>query len=337
MSAAVVADALADGIEGDGGIAVRCPLADGGEGTLGVLQTALGGHRVAVMATGPLGAPVRAEFVISEDGQTAVIESASASGLHLVAENTRDAEAATSFGTGELLTAAVALGVKHILLGVGGSACTDGGAGALRAIRNGGGLGTVQLTVLCDVQTPFEQAARVFGPQKGADPLAVVRLNDRLAHLAEHLPQDPRGRPRTGAAGGLSGALWAAHHAELVSGIDTILDLVEFERLLGNVDAVITGEGRLDGQTTQGKALEGVTRRASIAGIPVWAVVGQSEIGPQELLNLKLIDVYQAGDPETLYQAGREILRVVANWLNSRGQSVSNTSSRYALGPRKIK
>jgi glycerate kinase len=318
MSAQVVASALAEGAKAAGVTAVRCPLADGGEGTAEVLRAALGGRPVPVRATGPLGAPVDATYLLTDDGQTAVVETASASGLNLVPVSARDAEAASSHGTGELLAAAAASGAQRILLGVGGSACTDGGAGALAALAAAGGLRGARLVILCDVQTPFERAAEVFAPQKGAAPAAVERLTARLNRLAAGFRRDPRGRPRTGAAGGLSGALWATYEAELVSGIDTVLELCRFDRLLTAADAVITGEGQLDAQTAHGKVIDGVTRWARKAGVPVWATVGRCLAGRAELAQLGLAGVRTAGEPAALRDAAGEIATSVAAGRNSR-------------------
>lgn len=250
LSAPTVAAALAAGVRAAGGVPVDCPVADGGEGTAEVLATALGGRRVRREVTGPLGAPVAGWFLLTDDG-TAVVDTATASGLHLVARAERDAYRATSAGTGELLAAAVAAGASRVLLGVGGSACTDGGAGALAALP--AGLRGAELTVLCDVRTPYEDAAEVFAPQKGADPDTVRRLTARLHRLAGQLLRDPRRLPFTGAAGGL----WAAHDARLVSGIDTVLDLFGFDARAAGADAVITGEGRLDGQTGRARRWPG--------------------------------------------------------------------------------
>src|SRR5215210_3968982 len=195
-----------------------CPVADGGEGTAEVLLLALGGRTEGAEATDPLGRRVAAGFVLIEDGDTAIVEVAEASGLGRVAEEERDAEAATSRGTGELVVAAVQAGAAVVLVAAGGSATTDGGAGAIAAIEEAGGLRGARLVVLSDVRTPFERAASVFGPQKGADPDAVARLEERLDALAAGWPRDPRGRAMTGAAGGLAGGLWAALGAVLEPG-----------------------------------------------------------------------------------------------------------------------
>src|SRR6059058_430211 len=172
-----------------------CPVADGGEGTLDALLTQLGGEYLAAEASDPLGRPVRAGFALLEDGGTALVEMAAASGLGLVPEDERDPWAASTRGTGELIAAAVAAGAQVILVAVGGSATTDGGAGALEAIAEAGGLRGAQIVVLCDVRTPFEDAAKVFGPQKGADRDMVARLTERLEQQAQAFPRDPRGVP----------------------------------------------------------------------------------------------------------------------------------------------
>ena len=181
-----------------------CPVADGGEGTLDALLPQLGGELVAVEVQDPLGRDIRAGYGLVEGGGTAIVEMAAASGLGLVAEAERDAWAASTYGTGQLIAAAAEAGAQVILVAVGGSATTDGGAGALEAIADGGGLRGAQIVVLTDVRTVFEDAPKVFGPQKGADPDMVVRLRERLDQLAATFPRDPRGVPMTGAAGGLA-------------------------------------------------------------------------------------------------------------------------------------
>src|SRR5688500_17847495 len=179
-----------------------CPVADGGEGTLDALLPGLGGEVVAADVHDPLGRPLRGHFGLVEGGGTAIVETATASGLALVAESERDAWAASTRGTGELIAAAVAAGAQVVLVPVGGSATTDGGAGALEAIEEAGGLHGARLVVLCDVRTPFEDAPCVFGPQKGADPAMVTRLERRLDELARRWSRDPRGVPKIGRAAG---------------------------------------------------------------------------------------------------------------------------------------
>lgn len=313
LSAGQVAEAMAAGVRSAGGRAMVLPLADGGEGTLETLASALGGDRRLIEVAGPLGERVTAPLLLiggpgggTGAGETvAVVETASAAGLTLVPADRRDAERASTYGVGQLLVAAARLGARRILLGAGGSATTDGGAGALAAIEGAGGLGSARIEVLCDVQTPFEQAAIVFGPQKGADDAAVRRLTDRLAQLARRLPRDPTGVPRTGAAGGLSGGLWAQCDARLVSGIDTVLDVLAMDGALAGAAAVLTGEGRLDRQSLAGKAIAGLARRARAAGVPLHAVVGGNELTATELAELGVASVTEAGDPTAIEEAAR--------------------------------
>lgn len=270
-----MAAALARGLERAGHVCDLCPVADGGEGTMEVLLVALGGETAGATVADPLGRPVRAGFALIEDGGTAVVEVAQASGLAL---GEGRAEEASSRGTGELIVAAVEAGAEVVLLAAGGSATTDGGEGAIAAIEEQGGLRGARLVVLCDVRTPFEEAAARFGPQKGADPAAVARLETRLHALAERLPRDPRGFPLTGAAGGLSGGLWARYDAVLEPGAAFVLDTLGFdERATG---MLVTGEGRLDATTLEGKAVAEIARRARG---PVHAVVGQDALGPEPL------------------------------------------------------
>jgi glycerate kinase len=188
----------------------------------------------------------------------------------------QSALAASTYGTGLLIAAAVSHGAQHVLVAAGGSATTDGGAGAVQAITEKGGLRGARITVLSDVGTTFLDAARVFGPQKGADPGTVRLLEERLGRLAASYPRDPSGVPRTGAAGGLSGGLWAHFDARLVSGAEAVLDACGFDRHLQSAEAVVVGEGRLDSQTGEGKIISAILGRVRNSGrrIPVVAVVG---------------------------------------------------------------
>ncbi|MDX6599322.1 MAG: glycerate 2-kinase, partial [Gaiellales bacterium] len=227
FDAKTVADAIARGLQAAGWEADRCPVADGGEGTMELLVAALGGRLEAAEATDPLGRAVQCAVgwvAGGGGGEAAIVEVAQASGLGLVAHAERDPWRASTRGTGELIALVAAAGASEILVAGGGSATTDGGRGAIEAIREGGGLRSARLVVLCDVETAFEDASRVFGPQKGADAAMVEALEDRLTRLAAQLPRDPRGVPRSGAAGGLSGGLWAAFGAELRRGAAAILD-----------------------------------------------------------------------------------------------------------------
>jgi glycerate 2-kinase len=274
FGSAEVARAIGRGLESAGATADLCPAADGGEGTADVLLAARGGDWVMATAHDPLGREITAHWALLSDGR-AVVEAAAASGLGLVGEDERDAEAADSAGTGELIATAAAAGVKEILVAAGGSASTDGGAGAIAAIEAAGGLGAARLEVICDVRARFEDAARVFAPQKGATPEGVERLARRLERLAHELPRDPRGIEMTGCAGGLSGGLWARYGATLRPGAQMVLDAVGFDARLSRADACVTGEGRLDAQSISGKLVGEVVRRCSAAGRPVHVLAGE--------------------------------------------------------------
>lgn len=305
FSAAEVAATVAAGLRAAGCEAVELPVADGGEGTTAVLLDALGGELRTASATDPLGRPVEASFGLLPDGSTAVVECAAASGLGLVAEGERDAFAASTRGTGELIAAACAAGADTVLVAIGGSATTDGGGGALEALDEAGV--SPRLEVLCDVRTPWEEAPRTFGPQKGADPATVRRLEKRLDSLARAAPRDPRGVPMTGAAGGLAGGLWAHRGAKLVPGAPRVLDALGFDALARASAFVVTGEGRLDRQTLQGKAAGEVATRCRQAGIVCHAVVGEDALEAFEARILDLERVIEAGTAQALTAAGKEL------------------------------
>ncbi len=305
FSAPEVAAAIASGLCAAGRQALELPVADGGEGTMEVLVAALDGELVSATATDPLGRPIEARFALLEDG-SAVVETAQASGLGLVAEDERDAWAASTRGTGELIAAAAAAGATRVIVTVGGSATTDGGAGALEALEEAGV--SVELDVLCDVRTPYEDAPRVFGPQKGADPEMVERLERRLAELAARMRRDPRGEPMTGAAGGLSGALWAEHGARLQSGAAYVLDAVGFDERMRASSFVVTGEGRLDEQTLQGKVVGELATRCRQTGVTCHAIVGRNELNAFDERILDLASVTEATTLEELEEAGRALV-----------------------------
>jgi glycerate kinase len=231
FDADAVAAAIGGGIEEGGGVADRCPAADGGEGTMEVLLGALGGELRQVEVHDPLRRPVAAAFGLLGEGEAAIVEAARASGLNLVAPEERDPERTDTYGTGELIAAAIRSGARKVLVAVGGSATVDGGRGALEALQEAGLLGAAPIEVLCDVRSSYEEAAPVFAPQKGADPAAVGRLGERLERFAAELPRDPRGVPMSGCAGGLSGGLWA-HGAGLRSGAAFILEAIGFDHRL---------------------------------------------------------------------------------------------------------
>jgi glycerate kinase len=279
FDAGEVAEAIAVGVARAGGEADRCPVADGGEGTMEVLTQALGGERQRVEVRNPLRRPIVAEFALVGDGEAAVVETARVSGLTLVAAEERDAERADTYGSGELIAAALAAAAGKVLVAVGGSATTDGGAGAIEALRERCALGEVgRVEVLCDVEARFEEAARVFAPQKGADAAAVERLSARLEAMAAQLPRDPRGIAMSGCAGGLSGGLWA-HGARLRPGAAFVLDAVGFDDRLAAADAVISGEGRFDSQSLAGKVVGEIVNRCASAGKPLHLIVGEDALG----------------------------------------------------------
>jgi glycerate kinase len=284
-----------------------CPVADGGEGTLEALMHGLDAALLSARVSDPLGRPIEAAFGYAADRATAIVEMAAASGLSLVDAGERDPWGASTAGTGELILAAVEAGAQTVYLGVGGSATTDGGAGAVRAIQAGGGLRGARLVVLCDVRTPFEDAARVFAPQKGADPAMVKRLSKRLQSLAARLERDPRGVPMTGAAGGLSGGLWAAFGAELVPGAAFVLDVLDFDTRMRGARAVVTGEGTIDQQSLAGKLVSEIATRARQSGVPCYAVVGRRELDAFGARVLDLQVILEAGTVAELEAAGRRL------------------------------
>jgi len=309
MTAAEVAEAIGRGLEAAGRSVDLCPVADGGEGTLVALLDAVGAELRETSAPDPLGRPIAAAFALG-DG-VAIVETAAASGLGLVDPSERDPLEASTFGTGQLIMAAIEAGAELVYLGAGGSATTDGGAGAIRAIRAAGGLRGARITVLTDVRTTFEHAARVFGPQKGAGPGDVARLTKRLNDQARRFKRDPRGVPMTGAAGGLSGGLWAEFGAELVPGAQFVLDAVDFDRRMRAARAVVTGEGKLDQQSLAGKVVSEVSTRARQAGVPCHAIVGTRELDSFGARVLDLQAVLEASTPRQISAAARRLAEVL--------------------------
>ncbi|MCS4267573.1 glycerate kinase [Serratia sp. BIGb0163] len=288
---------------------VKLPMADGGEGTVDSMVAATGGEIVRVEVTGPLGQPVSAFYGLLGEGETAVIEMAAASGLHLAPKGQRDPRITTSYGTGELILAALERGVKTIILGIGGSATNDGGAGMMQALGArllddqqqplppGGAalarlaqidlsavdprLQQVSVTAACDVDNPLcgpHGASAVFGPQKGATPEMVTQLDAALSHFGSLL-QQATGRevlnaPGAGAAGGMGAALLGMLNARLRPGIEIVIETLRLEEALRDADLVITGEGRLDSQSIHGKTPIGVARVAKRHGLPVIGIAG---------------------------------------------------------------
>jgi glycerate kinase len=299
-----VAAAIASGLREAGRAAEELPVADGGEGTADAMLRALGGTWIAAQATDALGRPIEARFARLDDGR-AVVEAAEASGLARIPAAERDAWAASTRGTGELIVAAADAGASEVIVAVGGTATTDGGAGALAALDEA--RIDLALTVVCDVRTPFEHAARVYGPQKGADSDTVKRLTRRLAAFATKAPRDPRGVPLAGAGGGLAGGLHAYRGAKLVPGAPFVLDALGFDQKMRAATFVVTGEGRLDEQTLEGKAAGEVAVRCRQAGVACHAIVGQAAIDDFSIRILALDGLLEAGDPAALASAAAEL------------------------------
>jgi len=288
---------------------VKLPMADGGEGTVAAMVAATGGRLIAVGVTGPLGEPVNACYGLTGNAKTAIIEMAAASGLALVAHDLRNPLKTTTYGTGELIEAALDAGISHLIIGIGGSATNDGGAGMLQAlgvklldhagleIGFGGGaltnldridiggmdprLKTCRIEAACDVNNPLtgsKGASAVFGPQKGATPEMVAQLDANLARYAGLISRDLGVQvdsvPGAGAAGGMGAALLAFFGAELRPGIEIVMEAVGLEAAVRDADLVVTGEGRIDSQTIHGKTPIGVARMAKRYGKPVIGIAG---------------------------------------------------------------
>ena len=311
LTAAQVAQAIETGLKQvlPDAVYVKVPVADGGEGTLQSLVDATGGKLIETMVTGPMGEPVPACFGLLGDGETAVIEMARASGIELVPADQRNPLISTTAGTGELILSALDHGIKRMIVGIGGSATNDGGAGMMQALgvrlldRDGndlpyGGAALAQLVSIdarrmdkrlqsvefiaaCDVDNPLtgaNGASAVFGPQKGASPEMVQQLDQALQHYARIIERDlavgVEHQPGAGAAGGMGAALLAFLRAELQPGIDIVMEAVDLAGHMSGADLVITGEGRIDSQTAQGKTPVGVARIAKQFGLPVIALAG---------------------------------------------------------------
>lgn len=269
-----VAAAIARAVRAAGATCDEVPMADGGEGFL----DAFGGANRTATVTGPLGDPVEAGWRLDR-GRKAIVEAAAASGLAVVGgPEGNDPIAASSYGAGELIATAVEAGARRILIGVGGSATTDGGLGALRALYPTARLRGVELVVACDVRTGFVDAAEVFAPQKGATPSQVALLRRRLERLADAYREehgvDVTALEGAGAAGGLAGGLVTVG-AELCSGFDVLADEVGLDERIAAADLVVTGEGFLDAESFDGKVVGGVAALAADLGVPVLAVVGE--------------------------------------------------------------
>jgi len=335
ISATQAAEAMANGIHEvlpDAKVDL-CPIADGGEGTLIAFTAAMSATTNSLTVRGPLGDPVDAAFASFPDSRFAVVESAAAAGLQLIPISSRNPELTSSYGVGELIAAACEAGPRKIIVGVGGSATTDGGCGMAQALGlrfydqgsaliekpiSGGMLHDVSridatgrlailddvvVIVASDVQNPLtgpDGAAAVYGPQKGATAEQVARLDAGLANLAavirRDLNIDIEKLPGSGAAGGLGGGLVAFAGAALASGIDTILDVTEFADRVRHCDLCLTGEGKIDSQSLSGKACMGVARSAARYGVPTIALVGAKGADAEQCIEAGLDDIVVIGE-----------------------------------------
>lgn len=283
------------------------PVADGGEGSVDAFLQAMGGKKVSVTVQGPYKEPTEAFYGLLPDG-TAVVEMAAAAGLPLVGDN-KHAEKTTTFGAGQLMVAAAEAGCKRLIVGLGGSATNDGGCGAaaaagirfydqqqqsfvpvgetlhnIAAIDVSGlhpALKAIPIITMCDIDNPLcgsAGAAAVFAPQKGADAQCVAMLDAGLSHMAAVVKRDLQvdilDLPGAGAAGGMGGGMYAFFGSSLQMGIETVLDAVNFDKLLDGADMVLSGEGKIDQQSLRGKVVIGVARRTKKSGVPLLAIVG---------------------------------------------------------------
>ncbi|MGI8809248.1 MAG: glycerate kinase [Acidimicrobiales bacterium] len=292
-TAAEVAAAVARAVEAAGGSCDVAPVADGGEGTL----EALGGSVRVTTVRGPLGDPVEAEWRMQGDG-TAVVEMARASGLALVGgPEGNDPLRASTAGTGELIATALDAGARRVVVGAGGSASTDGGLAAVGALNPRRRLHAgVEVVVACDTETLFVDAAEVFAPQKGATPAQVALLRRRLERLAQIYARDygvdVTDMTGSGAAGGLAGGL-AAAGALLVPGFDVVAEALSLAERIAAASLVVTGEGTLDAESFEGKAVGGVVDLAVVAGVPVLVVAGDVLVGelPELPLSVEVVSL----------------------------------------------
>ncbi|MCA4822044.1 glycerate kinase [Serratia rhizosphaerae] len=311
LSALAVATCIEDGFREVFPAAefVKLPLADGGEGTVEAMVAATGGRIIKVDVTGPLGETTPAFFGLSGDGRSAFIEMAAASGLERLPTGRRNPLKTTSYGTGELIRCALEHGVRHCIIGIGGSATNDGGAGMVQALgarlldergeeigfggaalatlaqidlsRLDARIGQCRFEVACDVTNPLtgpEGASAIFGPQKGATPQMVAELDGALAHYAQVIKRtlgvDVQQVPGAGAAGGMGAGLLAFCRAELRQGIEIVTEALGLDALVRDATLVITGEGRIDSQSIKGKVPIGVARVAKRYGKPVIGIAG---------------------------------------------------------------
>jgi len=349
LPAVRVAEAMAGGVRAAvlGAVVVSKPMADGGQGTVEAMVLATGGRFVTRNVTGPLGAPVEATFGVLGDNKTAVVEMAAAAGLELVPREQRNPLKTTTRGVGELLVAAAEPGVERIIVGIGGSATNDGGAGVLAALGyrlldvngeeiqpTGGGLASldrievskrnqrvdsVTIDVACDVTNPLlgpNGASAVYGPQKGADPATVEILERNLKRWAEilkrDLGKDVADVSGSGAAGGLGAGLLASTNAALKRGVALVVEAVGLREALEDADLCLTGEGSLDAQTAFGKTAVGVARECRALGVPCLVIAGAVK-PPLEAIHHEGVTAYFSAmqRPAMLEEA----VRVAPAWI----------------------
>lgn len=328
------------------------PLSDGGEGVLDILRRALSLKSVSLTVQDPLGRPVEASYGISQDGTTALVEMATASGLQLLTLEERNPLLTSTFGTGQLLADAKARGVKRALLAIGGSATNDGGIGAAAALGwqfldasgkpvapTGGNLSKItsiippkemafeQVDVLCDVTNPLygpKGASWTYGPQKGGTKESLTELDAGMVHLAQ-LVEQQTGRkglaetPGAGAAGGLGYGALAFMNATLKRGIEMVLDLTGFDAAVADADLVVTGEGHIDGQSGQGKLIQGVSARSG--NVPVIALCGKLSAGPDDIKAIGLKAAYSINTVE----------KPLAEMLAATAENLEKTAARLSV------
>ena len=369
VSALEAANAMEQGIRRvfPDAIIDKVPMADGGEGTVQSLVDATGGHIQTRRVIAPLENEVDAKFGILADGETAVIEMASASGLTLVPPDERNPLRTTTYGTGQLIHAALEAGCRRLIIGIGGSATNDGGAGMAEALgvrlldvngeqipRGGAGLAELasiditglhpaiaetETVVACDVNNPLtgpDGASHVYGPQKGATPEMIETLDQHLAHfngvLTQALGRSFNDIPGAGAAGGLGAGLMAFLNAELRLGVDIMIDAVGLEKRVEGASVVFTGEGQLDFQTVFGKTPVGVARVAKVHNIPVIAIAGGVADGAEAVYDAgidAMLGIVQ--EPISLEGAVENATRLIANTAEQAARLVA-IGSTYRVG-----
>lgn len=358
LSSLQVADAVEAGVKSvcPSCEVVKLAVADGGEGTVQALATAMNGEIVSILVKDPLGREVSASYAMIREKETAVIEVSAASGLTLLSPQERNPLAASSYGSGQIISDALSRGCRNFLMCIGGSAVNDAGMGMLSALGfrfldeegnrlEGSGadmsevcdvdlsqvdpaLGEAVFTVACDVDSPFcgtQGAAYVFAPQKGASPEQVKILDEGMSHFASVMKKltgiDVINIPGAGAAGGIGGAMASFLGAELKSGAEMVLDAVRFDEVLSDTDMVITGEGCLDGQTMTGKLPYCVAQRSAKAEVPVVAVCGKAEVDECQYLDA-IIPVTPDGislnEAMLPSVASENIKKAVASFLHDR-------------------